>query len=199
MSDLDYYGYAPLIRPDRPLCLVALPGGQAGMVARLVSIFTGLPLSWLDRAVEHRAGMAVDGLVLSRGEPAQHAIERDLLPGILRRSTPHIVALGERTLLAADLRDLVASTATLVYLRRPLPALIAELERQRTKRPNAWARLLIDRDPTPAELRPVFDRLEPPMLKADHVVDVEDLHPQPSAARVLAALGWELPQVWEPR
>lgn len=197
MEDIDYYSYKPLITPDRPLCVVALPGGQAGATARLISVFTGLPLCWLDRSVEHRAGVSVDGLVLQRGEPAQHALERDLLPAILRRASPHIIALGERTLLDPTLRDLVRSTTTLVYLQRPRPTLIAELARQRARRPNAWARLLIDRDLTGPELEPVFMRLELPMVRADHVIDAGELHPQPTAQAVLDALGWRLPQVWK--
>jgi shikimate kinase len=196
MSDLDYYGYAPLLHPDRPLCLVSLPGGDAGMVARLLSILTGLPSCWLDRAVEHRAGVAVDGIVLGRGEDALNALEREVLPGVLRRSTPHIVALGERTLLDPSLRDLVASTSTLVYVRKPRATLVAAMIEQRRRKPNLWARLLVDRDLTERDLTPELDRFEAPMLGADHIVDETSPHAQPVAQSVLAVLGWELPTVW---
>jgi shikimate kinase len=197
MNDLDYYGYAPLIRPDRPLCLVGLPGSDVGMVARLLSILTGLPSVWLDRAVEHKAGVAVDGIVLARGEAARLDLERELLPPVLRRTTAHLIALGETTLLDPALGALVRSTSTVVYVRKPRATLVATMVDQRRRKPNLWARLLVDAEPTERGLAAQFDRFEAPMLRADHVVDEPSPHAQPAARSVLAALGWELPAVWE--
>lgn len=196
MDDLDYYSYRPLIVPDRPVCLASMPGGQSGMTARLITILTGLPLYWLDRSVEHQAGTSIDGLVIQQGEPARHAIERKLIPKVLERSTPHIIALGETTLLDPELLATLRAETRILYLRRPITALVTELERLATRRRPTYARYFLDRPRTAESLRPIIDRLEPPLLENTQVVDVGELHPQHAAAAVIRALGWELPQVW---
>lgn len=189
---LDYYGYAPLVRPDRPVCLVGLPGSRAGKVARMVSMLSGLPFVWLDRSVEHRAGTSVDGIVVTRGAEERMGHERALLPEALRRSSPHVIALSEVTLTDPRLRDLVRATATLVYVRRPGAALVEEISRAKADKTAAYARLGLGEVDLPA----LFDALEPSMRRsATVVVEVGRVGPQGAGKQVIDALGWTLPSV----
>ncbi|TVQ89977.1 MAG: hypothetical protein EA397_13535 [Deltaproteobacteria bacterium] len=196
MDELDYYSYRPLITPEQPICLASMPGGQAGKTARLISILTGLPLAWLDRSVEHRAGTSIDGLVIQQGEAARHALERKEIPKVLAHKTPHIIALGETTLLDQELCGLLRAKSRLMYLRRPVPSLVAELDRLSTKRRTTYARYFLDQPISPQAVQALVDRLEPPLLAHAQVIDVGELRPPSAAGRVIEALGWELPEVW---
>jgi shikimate kinase len=195
--DLDYYSYKPLVEPDRPACLVGLPGAEHGKVARMVSLLTGLPLFWLDRAVEHKAGRTIDGVVVKEGQGTRLKWERQLLPDVLKRPTPHVVALSDQTLRDPRLLDLVQATSTLVYIRRPREVIVAEMGRRHAKNQAEFARLLLYCPADAGMLAPALDPLEEPMKLARHVVDAEDLHPRHAADKVIETLGWEVPNLWE--
>jgi shikimate kinase len=187
---LDYYSHAPLVTPDRPVCLVGLPGSRWGSVARSVAMLSGLPLVWLDRGVEHRAGTSVDGVVLTRGgEAARLTHERALLPAALRQPYPQVIALSEITLTDAAMRDLVRATAVVVYLKRPVEALLEEIERVRAEPGMTLSRLDPDLD-----LLARLAELEAPMRRAATlVVDAGRSAPGTAGRLVIDALGWDLP------
>lgn len=197
MSDIDYYAYKPLVHPDRPLALVGLPAAHVGATARLASSFTGLPLFSLDRAVEHRAGSSLDAIVVERGDHERREHERELLPTVLRRPTAHVIALSELTLADAELGPLVRERTQLVYLRRTLEEVIATISASYDKRPTAYARLLLGRPPDTAALTQELTAFEATFRPVDLELDVGGLHPQRACQRLLDALGWELPTLWE--
>lgn len=196
MSDLDYYSYKALIAPDKPVGLVGLPASGHGQTARMVSIYTGLPLFWLDRAVEHKAGMAIDGVVLKGGDALRHSYEQQLLVPVLERSTAHILALGDTTLRDPDLRALLTERCELVFVRRPQEVLLATMARQFSKDPRAFYRYLMGRPPDPTLVGGELTQLDRQLAGwVDHVVDAGDDHVQHVADAVIAALGWELPEL----
>lgn len=195
-TDIDYYSYKPLIKPDRPLALVGLPAAHVGGTARLVSSFTGLPFFWLDRAVEHRAGASIDAIVVEKGDQVRREHERALLPPVLNKPTPHVIVISEATLGDATLAALVRQRTQLVLLRRTVDEVIATIQASHQKKATAYARLLLGRTPDPKALREELMRLEAGMTEAELVIDVAGLHPQRACQRVLDTLGWELPDLW---
>lgn len=195
MDDIDYYSYRPLVVPDRPLCVVGLPASHAGGTAKLVASFIGLQLFWLDRAVEHRAGRSIDAIALTEGDDQRRVHERALLPAVLKRPVPPVVVLSELTLGDPSLAELVAATATVLFIRRPIDEIIATIQGSRLKRPSAYARLSLGGPVDPVALRPHLERLERPMRRCEYVMDAEGLHPQHAAREVIDLLGWKLPAV----
>jgi len=197
MTDIDYYGYRPLIVPERPLALVGLPAAHVGGTGRMVSSFTGLPLFWMDRAVEHRAGASIDAIVIEKGDDERRQHERALLPRVLDAPTPHVMVLSEITLADAELAAELRSRTTLVALHRSLEEVVATIAAAHERKPTAYARLLLGRPPEPAALTQELTRIAAQQGRTDHLVDVSGLHPQHAAQAVIDALGWELPSVWE--
>ena len=134
----DYYDYTPLVIPERPVAVAGFPGSAVQRTARLLSILTGLPLTLLDRQVEHRAGMDLALLASSPGGERQRRVhEAELLRRALGMRTPPIVALGDSTLLDPGLRWLVTERARVVHLRTTLEEACRELERARVREPMA--------------------------------------------------------------
>jgi shikimate kinase len=188
----DYYDYTPLIRPDKSLALSGLPGVRAGATARMVSILTGLPLFWLDRAIEHRAGTNLDLLVVREGFEAVRRHTRSLLPPVLWSRAKHIIVLGDDTLLDEELRPMILAETTVVSLVRPREELVANILERRAKYPGAYERLFLDHsDPAPPSR--ALDKLAANDSFAELSVLVSGLHPQRAASRVLDVLGWKLP------
>lgn len=165
-----YYDMSPTVALERPLLLVGLPGSGVGAVSRDLALFTGLPWVHLDRAVEHAAGASIDALILRSGEVARAAIERELLPSLLRQPLPHVVALGETTLVDPLLAEMVRSERV-IYLHRPRELLWARLRERLGRKPgHRWATLFGELDPR--SLGPVFDRWEAAMRAvATEVID----------------------------
>ena len=197
MSDIDYYGYKPLISPERPLALVGLPAAHVGGTGRMVSSFTGLPLFWMDRAVEHRAGSSIDAIVLEKGIQARREHERALIGRVLDAPTAHVMILSEITLADPELGPMLQERTTRVYLERTLDEVVATITAAYDKRASAYARLLLGSKPDPQALRRELERFKATMVDADHTIDVGGMHPQHAAQRVIDTLGWKLPTLWE--
>jgi len=195
MESIDYYGYQPLVVPDRPICVVGLPASHAGGTAKLVASFMGLELFWLDRAVEHRAGRSIDAIALTEGDDQRRIHERALLPPILKRTTPPVVVLSELTLDDSEPGGLLKATATNVFIQRPIDEILATIAASQAKKAGAYARLSLGGPLDPNALRPHLERLERPMKRADYVVDATGLHPQNAARAVIDMMGWELPRI----
>lgn len=119
-DSIDYYGYAPLVIPPRPIAVAGSAGARVGMTARIMSILTGLPLFLLDRAVEHRFGKGLKRAWAEEGPEAIHRVELELLERPLGQATPPVIALGQRTLIAPAARQRIVRGCTVVYIRAPL-------------------------------------------------------------------------------
>lgn len=168
----DYYDYhGPLVPLERPLVLTGFLGARVREVARRITATTGHPLFDLDRAIEHAAGCTVDELILEKGVPAMRTHERQLLERALRRKPPAVVALGEGALLDPEVRGLVARTATLVYLRLPIEALVASLRAQIARNKGRHYAWLMGLEPSEALLLPLFEQRRAGYESADLVVD----------------------------
>jgi shikimate kinase len=191
----DYYDYTPLVIPERPIALAGFAGSAVQRTARLLSILTGLPLTLLDRQVEHRAGMDLWPLLASQGGERQRRVyEAELLRRALGAKTPPIVALGDTTLLDPGLRWLVGERARVVHLRTTLDEVCRELERSRIEEPSRHAHVTRGQPPDPAALRGPHAELTVLLDRhAQVAIDVAGRHPTVVARELLALLGLDSP------
>ena len=150
---MGYYDYTPTITLSRPLALIGLPGTPYRQVGLELAALTGLPLTDLDRLIEHRVGQSVWDLVDDQGLAAYRQLQTQLLPQTLSGIPPGIVILGEGALLEDNNRHQVLAGTSLVYLtleptaaywllrqrwqggRRPHPLLPQPLEQMSQLRP----------------------------------------------------------------
>jgi shikimate kinase len=116
----DYYGYAPLVTLDRPLALCGLPGSEPGATARVVSMFTGVPLVRVDDQVSHLAGRAYDLLVLQDGVDAALDLEEQVLDKALAKRTCPVIGLSVYSLQRPSARRRLLETCEVRYLCMPL-------------------------------------------------------------------------------
>ena len=117
---MDYYGYGPLLRLDRPLALCGVPGADVGVTARVVTMFTGLPLVRLTHRVSHVLGQTHGRALLTLGEAAVAEVEADELAKALRGPGSPVISLTSHTLTDPQLRAEVLARCDLVHLRLDL-------------------------------------------------------------------------------
>lgn len=132
----DYYGYAPLLRLERPLLLCGVPGAEVGTTARVITMLTGLPLTRLAHRVAHVVGESHDRALLTLGEAAVLAHERRQLEIVLGGRTPPVVALSPITLTDPRLRRLAIETTDLLHLRIDLRVALARIRTDTTSNPG---------------------------------------------------------------
>lgn len=124
----DYYAPHPLLTLPRPACLVGFYGSQADAVARVVSARTGLPLSVLDRWVEHETGKSCSQLALQEGAEALARAQAHQLGRALSRAPAGIVVLSPAILSHEDILARVRQHATLIYVERDPHFLLENLQ-----------------------------------------------------------------------
>ncbi len=126
---MSYYDHHPLLTLPRPACLIGFYGSQADAVARLVSARTGLPLSVLDRWVEHETGKSCSQLALEEGSEALARAQAHHLGRALTRAPAGLVLLNAGMLNHEDVLARVLQHATLVYIERDPQFLLENLQR----------------------------------------------------------------------
>lgn len=168
IPSMDYYDHHPLLTLPRPACLVGFYGSQADTVARLVSARTGLPLSVLDRWVEHETGKSCSQLALQEGSEALARAQAHQLGRALSRAPAGLVVLSATMLSHADVLARVLQHATLVYIERDPPFLLENLQRD-------WEQDRANHPPfvyaPPSTLQDLQDLLAPhlPFYEAAHL------------------------------
>ncbi|UDY36184.1 shikimate kinase [Dermatobacter hominis] len=158
--------------PRRHLALIGLSGTGKSTIAPLLARQLGRTAADVDRLVEARCGGATVAEVFAdRGEPGFRAVESEVLAEVLA-GPDAVVATGGGVVLDPANRDLLARTATVVWLRADVDALVDRLARTAEERP------LLAGDPgttlrrLAAEREPLYDEV------ADLVVDATGLRPQ---------------------
>jgi shikimate kinase len=133
---MDYYGYGPLFRLQRPLALCGVPGAEVGTTARVVTMLTGLPLVRLAHRVAHVLGESHGRALLTRGEAAVVAEETRQLDEALRGPAPAVIALTSHTLVDATLRRRVLDQCDVMHLRLDLPVALERIRRDAAHDPS---------------------------------------------------------------
>ena len=113
----DYYSYRPRTALRRPTVLVGVPGSYCGKTARIVSMFAGLPLVWVDRQAEHLLGRSVEWTDVHDGRKARLKAEQKVLDRALGDRSPGGIAASMVTFTHPVLRERLLSTCDVVHLR----------------------------------------------------------------------------------
>jgi shikimate kinase len=183
-----YYDHHPLVALDRHLVLGGYLGDETRLVGYQIASLTGLPVTDLDRKVEHHAGKSVWELIWSEGEERYRRLESRHLTGLLAERPYGIVSLGDGALIDAANRELVLAEASLVVLDLDLPNCYWRLKSSPLGDRDAWHPL----HPQPLrgieELRPFFELREPGFAGAHHRIEVRGKRRAEIVAAVLALL-----------
>ncbi len=158
--------------------------GKTAIGKRLAEAL-GLPFFDADREIERAAGATVAEIFERHGEAHFRAGEKRVIQRLLSAG-PIVLAPGGGAFLDAETRALIRARATSVWLRAPLPVLLARV-RGRTHRP-----LLNAGDPAAILQRLSLER-GPLYAQADIIVDTSEDPPQVTTQHVLMALAAYVP------
>ena len=169
-----YYDYTPTVTLARAVVFAGHPGSTGREIVYDLASLTGLPLHDLDRLIEHEAGQSLWSLVRERGAAALRVVEEELLSRALESQPSGLIVVGESALMQSDLRAQIQQRAGLVFFRLPAAACYWSLCRQTEERDGILGHpLLPDRLTDVADLRPLMAGLQPAVIAADRVVDLE--------------------------
>jgi shikimate dehydrogenase len=124
--------------------LIGMPGCGKTTVGRLLSARLGRPLIDTDEAIVRRVGPISD-YILTHGEAAFREVEAAVIAEEIARESGVIVATGGGAILRNDNVHRLRRNGKLVFLDRPLNALIATSDRPLTADPNALSRRFEER------------------------------------------------------
>ena len=126
------------------LVLIGMPGCGKTTVGRLLSERLGRPLLDTDEAITRRVGPISD-YILTHGEAAFREVEAAVIAEEIARESGVIVATGGGAILRDDNVRRLRRNGKLVFLDRPLNALIATPDRPLSADPNALRRRFEER------------------------------------------------------
>ncbi|MCB1056679.1 MAG: hypothetical protein KDD11_14350 [Acidobacteria bacterium] len=184
----DYYDPHPLLQLRQPVVLAGVPGARHRQVAHAAAARTGISFADLDRWIEHEAGASLWDLVAARGEAALREIEARLLERALRTAPPSIIALGDTTLLEQANRERIDESATLVHVHLDLAGAYWQIRRHEETHGRGWSPFVPSPVEDIAELRPLFQRLEPVLAGARLRLEAAGRHPSELATELIEHL-----------
>lgn len=193
---MDYYDYGPRVTLERPVLLVGFMGARVSHTGHALSSVLGLPYVELDRRIEHRAGMSLAQLQLTRGERERRDLEAALLVDAVEERPAGIIAVGDGALLRTDTLDVAVARTRLVYLERPAAHLFQTIDRQLQDQPARYPELVFAQRKAPerALLQALLDERLPGYRAAHVSIDAADLHPTKVSELVRAELGLSVTQ-----
>jgi shikimate kinase len=165
---------------DKHLVLIGLMGAGKTTAGRRCAELLGRDFVDTDDLVIMRAGMSIDDIFATGGEPQFRAIEREVVADVCASPVPLVLACGGGTVLDAQNRRELRAAGVVVWLRAAVDVLCARVGDGRT-------RPLLTGDPAGALTR--LERLREPVYEstADCTVDTSTLDIDGVAAAVLAA------------
>ncbi|HET9148002.1 MAG TPA: 3-dehydroquinate synthase [Acetobacteraceae bacterium] len=168
---------------DKPvnIVLVGLMGAGKSAIGRRLAERLGLPFHDSDTEIEAISGLTVAEIFARHGEAYFRASEQQVIRRLLENG-PIVLATGGGAFMDAETRRLVRARALSVWLRCPIPLLLARLA-GRTNRP-----LLNAGDPS--EILTRLSSLRGPVYaEADIIFDSGEDHPDMTTEKLLDALG----------
>ena len=119
----------------RPVALCGFMGSGKTTVGRCVAQALGRTFFDCDALVVERLGRSIPELFASGDEPLFRSVEEHVIADLVLERPAGVISLGGGALENKATRDLVLGATAAVYLDRPLPAILASLDRLRTTRP----------------------------------------------------------------
>jgi shikimate kinase/3-dehydroquinate synthase len=177
----------------KSIVLVGLMGAGKTAIGKRLAARLGLPFFDADQEIERAAGISIAEIFARHGEAHFRAGEKRVIRRLLAGG-PIVLAPGGGAYLDPETRTLIRERAISVWLRCPLPVLLARVK-GRTHRPllnqgdpaEILARLAAERNPIYAQADLVIDGSEgPPELTMQAVLKAIEQHRPP--ARIGVAL-----------
>ena len=150
------------------LVLIGLMGAGKTTVGRECARRLGRPFVDTDDEVIRHAGMTVDDIFRTSGEPRFREIERGVVADVCASPEPLVIACGGGAVLDAANRRLLREAGVVVWLRAPATALAGRVG-------DGSARPLLRDDPAAALMR--LERVREPAYDAaaHRVVDTDGI------------------------
>jgi len=176
---------------NRSIVLVGLMGAGKTAIGKRLAAHLGLRFSDADLEIEQAAGISVNEIFARHGEAHFRAGEKRVIQRLLEDG-PIVLAPGGGAFLDPETRALIQERAISVWLRCPLPVLLARVT-GRTHRPllNAGdpaeilSRLSAERNPVYAEAHLIVDGSEgPPELTMHAVLEALEAYEPPAKVTV---------------
>lgn len=187
----DYYSYKPLVRLERPVALVGLPGCHAMQTARVAAMITGLEVRMLPRSVAHMVGMDPEGLILQGRDGELHDAELEIVKEALNKRSPPLLALGPTTLESPAVQQLLLEKTHIVHLALTVPEAFDALQDDMVEDPRKHQHLRKHGPISQSNLKLLFHqrlRLFSAMAKTE--VQVGGRPPLKVGRELPGVLGW---------
>lgn len=181
---MSYYDPYPVVHVDRPVTLIGFIGAETEMVGRLLCSVTGLRFAVLDSLVAHAVGTTRADFLRARGEQRLAAIEAEALARALDDRPAGILVLGHGTLLERRNLHRVRRSSRLIYVHRPLEALVPRITAGHKDHPE------LDDVRDEPDLRALLRARAPGYAAADLRIDGEDRAPLAIAREIARRLDW---------
>jgi shikimate kinase len=161
---------------SRSIVLVGMMGSGKSSIGRRLAAALELPFSDADTAIEQAAGMTVEDIFATHGEPYFRDGEERVIKRLLQNG-PQVVATGGGAVLSAKTRAECAKNGISVWLKAPVELLLQRVSRRdnrpllKTADPRAvLTRLLSEREAYYAQATLIFESRDGP-----HEAAVEDM------------------------
>ncbi|NNG04866.1 MAG: shikimate kinase [Inquilinus sp.] len=164
----------------RSLVLIGLMGAGKTAIGRRLATHLGLPFVDADHEIEQAAGLTIEDIFETYGEPAFRDVERRVIARLLGGDI-QVVSTGGGAYMDMDTRALVAERGISLWLRANLDLLVARTGR-RGNRP------LLKRGNRREILDGLMKQRYPVYARADITVDSRDGPPDETVEAALAAL-----------
>ncbi|NNG04799.1 MAG: shikimate kinase [Inquilinus sp.] len=164
----------------RSLVLIGLMGAGKTAIGRRLATHLGLPFVDADDEIEQAAGLTIEDIFETYGEPAFRDVERRVIARLLGGDI-QVVSTGGGAYMDMDTRALVAERGISLWLRVSLDLLVARTGR-RGNRP------LLKRGNRREILDGLMQQRYPVYARADITVDSRDGPPDETVEAALAAL-----------
>jgi shikimate kinase len=151
----------------RAIVLVGMMGAGKSSIGRRLAQRLDIPFVDADSEIEIAAGMSIEDIFATRGEPEFRAGEARVIARLLEGGT-QVIATGGGAFMNADTRTAIKAKGVSVWLKADLDVLMRRIKR-RNDRP------LLQIDDPEAKLRELIDLRYPTYALADLTVQSRDV------------------------
>lgn len=133
----DYYDYHPLVKLREPFAMTGPPGADVHRLGSAVAARCGLPLTDIDRLIEHRCGCSLATLIANEGAQRYAELEYELLRRAVPGTPYGIIVLGDHALRTRATGVYIQEHATLAICTRSAPELYERITGPQAARQQA--------------------------------------------------------------
>src|SRR6266581_9648150 len=168
----------------RAIVLVGMMGAGKSSIGRRLAQRLDIPFVDADSEIEIAAGMSIEDIFATRGEPEFRAGEARVIARLLEGGT-QVIATGGGAFMNADTRATITAKGISVWLKADFDVLMRRIKR-RNDRP------LLQIDDPEAKLRELIDLRYPTYALADLIVQSRDVVHEKIVDEMVAVLAKHL-------